>query len=311
MSGGRVSTGWRMALAVLRRLPQGLLSRGAGALADLPLPAPLRRPILGAFARLVGIDVEEAERPLPEYPSVNAFFVRRLRPDARPFPRDGDRVASPVDGVIGAIGAVADGHALQAKGRRYRVAGLLGDAQRAAAHAQSLFVTLYLSPRHYHRIHTPLPGRIVEARHHPGRLFPVNRPAIASIDDLFVVNERLVVHLESAVGPVAVVAVGAYNVGRISTAFDPAWSGADGGAVTNRGTPPPPLRRYAPGIEVDPGEEIMAFHLGSTVVLLLPPPLVLAPDVIEGAEVRAGAVLAALPPSGHTPSATPAQPRTP
>lgn len=294
-----VSLPWRATLALLDRLPQGLLSRAAGALADIPLPAPLRRPVLGTFARSVGIDVSEAARPLRDYGSVNEFFVRRLRAGARSFPTEPTVLASPVDGVVGQVGRVAEGRALQAKGRDYAVADLLLDPERAAAWSDGSFLTVYLSPRHYHRIHTPLPGRIVEARHLPGRLFPVNRPAVAAVDRLFAINERLVAHLDTAVGPVAVVAVGAYNVGRISAAFDPAWSGGSGTSVTNRGTPPPPLRRYDPGIEVAAGEEIMAFHLGSTVVLLLPSGLHIRPEVVEGLEVKAGSPLAGAAPHDH------------
>lgn len=299
---------WRALLAILGRLPQGLLSRAAGAAADLPIPTFLRRPVLGAFARAVGIDVGEAARTLAEYGSVNALFVRRLRAGARTFPDDPTLVASPVDGIVGAVGRIEHGRAIQAKGRSYDVADLLRDGRRAAAFEGGLFVTIYLSPRHYHRIHTPLPGRVVEARHVPGRLFPVNEPAVRWVEELFVVNERLVAHLETGLGPVALVAVGAYNVGRISAAFDPAWSGQAGASITNRGSPPPPRRTYDGGIGLAAGDEIMAFHLGSTVIVLTPPGCTPRPDVSAGLEVRAGRPLADPPPGPHTGPASPHPP---
>lgn len=283
---------WRAVLATLARLPQGLLSRAIGALADLPLPRIARRPILGGFARLVGIDVTEAAEPLVQYPSVNAFFVRRLRSGAREFPDDPRLLASPVDGVVGQVGRVVEGRAIQAKGRSYAVSDLLAEPGRAERFEGGLFLTIYLSPRHYHRIHTPLPGGITSARHVPGRLFPVNRPAVQWVDELFVVNERLIAHVESESGSVAVVAVGAYNVGRISAAFDPSWAGDVGTSLTNRGTPPPPSRSYDPPKRVGAGDEIMAFHLGSTVVLLTPPGFQRRPDVVPDTEVRAGQPLA-------------------
>lgn len=295
---------WRATLAVMRLLPQGLLSRAAGALADLPIPGFLRRPVLGGFARSVGIDLSEASRPLESYGSVNDLFVRRLREGVRSFPPGADRIASPVDGVVGQFGRIEAGRAVQAKGRDYAVADLIGDPDRVAPLEGGTFLTIYLSPRHYHRIHTPLPGTVVEARHVPGRLFPVNLPAVASVDQLFVVNERLVVHLDAEPGPVSVVAVGAYNVGRISAAFDPAWSGEAGTSVTNRGTPPPAHRRYTPGIDVARGEEIMAFHLGSTVVLLIPPTLHPAEHLASGLEVKVGQVLAVPAAEPHTSQST-------
>jgi phosphatidylserine decarboxylase len=221
---------------------------------------------------------------------VNAFFVRRLAPGARTFPDDATVIASPVDGIVGQVGRVRDETLIQAKGLHYRADHLLGED--ASAWEGGAFVTLYLSPRHYHRIHTPCPGRVLRARHVPGRLFPVNAPAVAHVPRLFVVNERLVAILETAVGPVPVVAVGAYNVGRISTAFDPEWAGGPGRSVTNRTGTLPRERSYGPGIARDAGAELMAFHLGSTVVLLLPPGLALAEGISPGMEVRAGTPLA-------------------
>jgi phosphatidylserine decarboxylase len=304
-----VSTRWRLILALLRRLPQGALSRLTGWLADRRLPRPLRGPVIGAFARGAGIDTSEAEAPPGDYPSVGAYFIRHLRPGARSWARSG--AASPVDGVVGAFGTIEPGGGtlLQAKGIRYTAAEILGE-EDASMWEGGRFLTIYLSPRHYHRIHTPLPARVRRARSIPGRLLPVNLPAVRSIPDLFPRNERLVVFLEPEAepgsggssaatilpGPVALVAVGAFNVGRISAAFDPGWH-------TNRPRrerPEPELRRYDQWVGT--GAELAAFHLGSTVVLLFapgpdgtpPPPF--APGIREGVEVRLGEALQEVPP---------------
>jgi phosphatidylserine decarboxylase len=236
--------------------------------------------------------MDEAEHPLGQYRSINELFVRRLRPGIHRWPGNPEVLASPVDGVLGELGQIRDGILVQAKGREYGVAELLGEAGNADVFRDGAFVTLYLSPRHYHRIHTPLPGVVRRARHVPGGLLPVNRPAVQSIERLFARNERLVATLETAVGRVEVVAVGAYNVGRISAAFDPSWSGTSRDWITNRTDPPPRERRYPRGIRVDEGDELMAFHLGSTVILLTEPGLVLEPGLRPGAEVRVGDVLA-------------------
>lgn len=307
---------WRVILAVLRRLPQGVLSRAFGWLADRRIPRPLRRPVLGGFARFTGILTDEAERPLAEYTSVNQLFVRRLRPGARSWPHRGDVLASPVDGVLGESGRIRDGTLIQAKGLEYTVEELLGpggdpdppeagegsresgtgagggEAVTAGTFFHGSFFTLYLAPRHYHRIHTPAPGTILRAFHVPGALLPVNPPTVARVEGLFARNERLAALMETAMGPLAVVAVGAYNVGRISTAFDPAWSGERRGWITNRRHPLPGERRYDPPVTVSAGDELMAFHLGSTVILLTRKPLELVSGVGPGREVRAGEILA-------------------
>lgn len=289
------SGAWRAILALLGRLPQAGLSRAFGRIADIPLPRGLRRPVLGIFANAVGVDLAEAERPLEDYGSLNEFFVRRLRPDARTWPNDPRIVGSPVDGITGQVGTIRDGKIVQAKGRWYSAADLLDDASEAERFDGGSFATLYLSPRHYHRIHSPTGGTIPAARHIPGALFPVNAPAVTHIPDLFARNERLVCYLDGPVGRVAIVAVGAYNVGRISAAFDPEWNAPTGKNrwVTNRPGARPETHTYTPPIHVDQGDEIMAFHLGSTVVLLFEPGrVVLDRDLQVGRPVRLGQAIA-------------------
>jgi phosphatidylserine decarboxylase len=280
-------------LALLARLPQPAMSRAFGRLADVQLPVPLRKPVLGTFARAVGIDLHEAERPLQEYETVDDFFVRRLRPGARSNPNDRSLLACPVDGVVGQLGTVNRGRALQAKGRSYSVAQLIDDTAEAERYDGGLFITLYLSPRHYHRIHSPCGDAVVAARHVPGALMPVNRAAVTSMDNLFPRNERMVCWIDGPLGRVAVVAIGAYNVGRISTAFDAEWAGPGRIGVTNRGKAAPETRCYDPPKTVAQGDEIMAFHLGSTLVMLVEPGRVeFLRDTRDGREVRVGEVLA-------------------
>jgi phosphatidylserine decarboxylase len=282
----------RAMLALLARLPQGALSRAFGRVADVPLPRPLRRPVLAAFANAVGAHTAEAELPLEEYGSLNRFFTRKLRPGAREWPRDPGVVASPVDGATGQVGTVREGRAIQAKGRWYSVGELLDDPAEGARFDGGAFVTIYLSPRDYHRIHAPCDGLVRLARHVPGALLPVNAPAVAHLPDLFARNERLVCYLDGPLGRVAVVAVGAYNVGRISAAFDPAWNAPPGRSawVTNRrGVLQGETKRYEPPVRVRRGDEIMTFHLGSTVVLLFEPGrLALEPGLRAEMQVRLG-----------------------
>lgn len=286
---------WRAALSLLRRLPQGALSRGFGRMADAPIPVRLRPAVLGAFARAVGADVTEAEQPLEAYPTLNRFFTRRLRPGARSWPSDPSAVASPVDGAVGQLGTIREGRLIQAKGRLYDVAQLLEDPGCAARYEGGAFITLYLSPRDYHRIHAPVAGEIREARHVPGALLPVNAPSVAHMADLFARNERLMCHIDGPLGRTAVVAVGAYNVGRISAAFDAGWNAAPGESawVTNRRGLQSAVRRYDPPIPVRQGDEVMTFHLGSTVVLVFEPGRVeLLPSLRPGGPVRLGMPIA-------------------
>ncbi|MGH7469311.1 MAG: archaetidylserine decarboxylase [Longimicrobiales bacterium] len=282
------SAKWRAILRLLKRLPQAGLSRGFGRVADTPIPAPLRKQVFGAVVAALGIDLDEAELPLEEYRTINELFVRKLKPGVRTWPTDAQVVASPVDGIIGHSGIIENGLILQAKGRYYSPAELLDDAEQAKRFDGGAFLTIYLSPRHYHRIHAPTPGVIPRARHVPGALLPVNDAAVVLVDRLFARNERLICYVEGAAGQIAIVAVGAYNVGRISAAFDPHWSGQASPGVTNRKGALPETHVYDPPRPVATGAEIMAFHLGSTVVLLVEKRGNHLSALTPGAEVRLG-----------------------
>lgn len=238
------------------------------------------------------MDLTEAAAPVDSYRTASELFTRRLEPGIRIWPESAAVAGSPVDGVVGQSGAIEEGRALQAKGRWYTVAELLDDEKMAGRFAQGSYLTIYLSPRHYHRIHAPVSGQLSRARHVPGRLLPVNRPATRLVGRLFPRNERLVAYVEGtaseAAGPpdradgmVAVVAVGAFNVGRITAAFDETL-------VTNRRGARSETRLYQPPVAVDRGDELMTFHLGSTVVLLFERGVRLEPRE-PGSEILLGA----------------------
>lgn len=283
--------GARAMLGVLKRVPQGALSRAFGRMADVHLPRPLRRPVLGGFARFVGADVSEAAEGLETFPTLNRFFTRELKPGARAWPGDPRVAASPVDGAVGQAGRVTAGRLIQAKGRDYSLRDLLDEDGQWERFEGGSFATLYLSPKDYHRIHAPCGGAIPRARHVPGALLPVNVPAVMHVPDLFARNERLLCYVDGPLGRVAVVAVGAYNVGRISAAFDREWNAAPGadGWVTNRRGMQAQSKVYDPPVPVRQGDHIMTFHLGSTVVLVFEPGRVdLSPSLTPNAPVRLG-----------------------
>ena len=257
-----------------------LLSRITGRLSDLRLPRSLLVPAIRAYARAYGVDLEEAALPPSAYPTFGAFFTRRLREGARPIDPASGVLVSPSDSRLSAIGRVPDdGRLEQVKGQSYGIDALLGSEDDAARFRAGHHATLYLSPAMYHRVHSPVDGEVVAWRYVPGRLFPVNAAGVRSVPGLFTRNERVVVLLETAAhGPVAIVLVGAANVGRISLAF------AD--LVTNRGHAPG-VFRPTPAIPIRRGDEIGTFNLGSTVVLLVADPG-LVPAAKAGDLVRVG-----------------------
>lgn len=227
---------------------------------------PWKNALIRLFMRRYRVDLSQAERGEPEaYRSFNDFFTRSLKPDARPIAADG--LASPVDGVISAVGAAADNQLLQAKGKTYSLEDLFaGDEEQARPYRNGPFITLYLSPRDYHRVHMPADGALRAMLYAPGRLFSVNAAATGRIDNLFARNERVIATFASPLGMLAVVLVGALFV----SAMELAWHGP---------VAPPGRRRTrqwrydegAKGMAFRRGEEIGRFNMGSTVILLAEP----------------------------------------
>lgn len=251
----------------LERLAAGtvsspVLSRLTGRLADLEVPAGMLQPLLRAYARFYGVDLAEAAEPLEAHRTFNGFFTRRLKEGLRPLPEDASVVVSPSDSLLTSIGPVpADGRLEQVKGRTYALDELLGSSEEAARFRGGVQATLYLSPSMYHRVHAPLEAQVRAWTYRPGRLYPVNAMSVRRVDRLFARNERVAIFLESeAYGSVALVMVGAANVGRMSLAFAP--------LVTNTGAPSGTFRPSSE-TRLRRGAELGVFNLGSTVVLLL------------------------------------------
>ena len=284
----------RLLILFLSVLPKHGMSRVAGRVANLPVPWPLRPFVYRAFARIFGADLDEVELPLSSYGSVNAFFTRQLKPGLRPVAANA--IVSPVDGTVGAYGPVAGDVLVQAKGRTYSLAALVGEEVLAEAMNGGTFATLYLAPKDYHRIHVPLDGDVVAATYIPGELWPVNVHAVAHVADLFAVNERIVVTIRGrAGGTMAVVLVGATMVGTTRVAFDDLHTNARRREVQRR--------TYDPPLPVKAGGPLGHFEFGSTVILVCSADAGAIGPLETGETLRMGQWLGPIAP-GSTPRAS-------
>jgi phosphatidylserine decarboxylase len=250
--------------------------------------APFKAAFITTFMRLFKVNMAEAVESDPlAYEHFNAFFTRAMRPEARPIPADPALLACPVDGTVSQVGVIDHGLIFQAKGHSYTAEQLLGGSR---AHAEPFhhgaFATLDLAPSNYHRIHMPVEGTLREMVHVPGRLFSVNPATARTIPRLFARNERVVAIFDTAVGPMAVVMVGAVFVASIETV----WAGEV--------TPPAGrvVRQWHYGAEAPSfrkGEEIGRFNMGSTVIVLFGKDAVTwAPEFVHGAGICMGQPLA-------------------
>ena len=251
-------------MALIERLPRKQFGRSVRQVVGWTGGGPIPRLAVKWFAGHYGVNLDEAELPLGEYPNLHSFFTRKLKVGARPVDMGSDVVVSPVDGVISEHGEIRDGQLTQVKGKTYPLVGLMGGEAEAAPFQGGTWLTIYLSPRHYHRIHSPVDGDIVRYDHIPGELWPVNEPSVRSVPELFCVNERLTTFVKlRGGGEVAVIKVGAVGVGHISLSY------AD--CRTNLPGQSRQIHVFDPPIPVVRGGELGSFELGSTVVLVFPP----------------------------------------
>jgi phosphatidylserine decarboxylase len=271
--------------------PQILISRLAGRLAQCRTPS-LKNAGIARFIERYGVNMQEAAQPdYRAYENFNAFFTRALKPGMRPLDATPGAVLCPADGAISQLGAIESGRIFQAKGHAFSATELLGgDEARAQPFMHGSFATIYLSPRDYHRVHMPVAGTLRETVYVPGRLFSVNPLTARNVPRLFARNERIACLFDTAIGPMAVVLVGAMIVGSMETVWD--------GRVAPH-APRVESKAFEGGaVRLERGAEMGRFLLGSTVVLLFgPQALAWNASLGAAAAVRMGQALGVSGPS--------------
>ncbi|ETX03052.1 MAG: phosphatidylserine decarboxylase [Candidatus Entotheonella gemina] len=276
----------RLFIALQYMLPQHGLSRLVGRLANCPWPM-CKTPLIRWFARHYQVNMEEAARPeLEDYASFNDFFTRTLKPGARPIAATPDHLVCPADGVISQFGRIETGRIFQAKGSMYHVHELLANDVLAKSFEHGQYMTVYLSPKDYHRVHMPLDGTLTDMLYVPGRLFSVNQITAKHVPRLFARNERVVAVFDTRYGKMALVLVGAMIVASIETV----WAGQ---VAPQSGRMQHICYSNSDMPRLHKGDEMGRFQLGSTVVMLLAnPELQWQNNLANGMRVRMGQALA-------------------
>lgn len=199
--------------------------------------------LIPPFSKVYKIDLKEMEFPLHRYDSLHHFFTRTLKQDARIVDKSRNILVSPVDGVVSQYGSIKDVNKLNIKKKDLYILELLGSKIKADKYKEGKYVIFYLSPRNYHRIHSPVKGRIKNSWTLGGKSYPVNKFGLKYGVRPLSTNYRKITELETENKDVAIVKVGALNVNSIHPTY---------------------LKK-----EVERGNEIAYFSFGSTVILLV------------------------------------------
>ena len=208
---------------------------------------PLTRRKIAKFVSQHQIDLKEIELPLESYPSFNAFFSRKLKPNARPFIPDSDIFCAPGDGKVLVYPQLTEHTRIPVKGASITLESLLASEVAAQTYYDGSALILRLAPYDYHRFHFPDKGKVSPARYISGQYHSVNPIALSKIPHIYCLNKRAITDFYSQnFGHIAYIEIGAITIGSI-------------------------MQTHKPGI-VTKGQEKGYFQYGgSTLVLLFEP----------------------------------------
>jgi len=201
------------------------------------------------FMRHYQIQLNEYSRKnINEYKSFNDFFTRELSLNNRPIAENAKLIISPVDGTVAQFGSIKLGRLMQVKGINYQLDEFLNHHKDLIKiYENGFFMSIYLAPYNYHRVHLPYEGTLVSAEMVSGKTHRVDQKALKTIKNLYVENQRLISNFENNLFNFSLIMVAALNVSSMSIT-----SKSDGTKFYEK------------------AEEFGRFNLGSTVVILFP-----------------------------------------
>jgi len=236
-----------------------ILSSGFGKFASKEFPSIVQHIINASYVKLMGLDMSEFRKPCT-YKTLNKLFTRAFE-TPRSVPKDKSKLISGVDALITDAGTIVDGKAYQIKGMSYDIEELFGEYHKDTVQKVDggEFINFYLSPKDYHRYHTPMDLQVLSLTHVPGKLYPVNFPLLRNKKDLFIENERVILECKDEKGRCHIlVLVGALNVGKMIVTFEP-------NIQTNSHIREPQHYEYE-DFWLERGEMFGWFEMGSTIL---------------------------------------------
>lgn len=174
------------------------------------------------FIRKYGVDTSEFEKEVASFESFNDFFIRKLKPEARPIASDDEVATIPADGRFLAFPNIDKADGFMVKGNKFDLTELLQNETLASRYSQGAMVIGRLCPTDYHRFHFPCDGMPSEPELINGWLYSVNPIALKKNCRIFTQNKRCYTLIETkCFGTVLMMEVGATNVGTIIQTYQP------------------------------------------------------------------------------------------
>ncbi len=247
--------------------------------ASKEFPKPIQNFINKSYVNILGLDMSEFESPT-SYKTLNQLFTRALK-NPRTFDESQNNFICVADSYVSAQGKILNDIALQIKGMQYSIERLFTpyvDKENIDRIKDGDFMNFYLSPRDYHRYHSPYDAKVTKLIYVPGKLYPVNFTYLNKQDELFVENERVILECVTNDNKLFYMAyIGALNVGKMVFDFEPR-------IATNEGAREIEVIEYE-NLFIKKGECLGHFKMGSTVLVFWEKDMVDLKD-LEDTKVR-------------------------
>lgn len=209
---------------------------------------PLTKRKVAPFIEKYGVDSKEFLKPVGAFTSFDDFFIRKLKPNARPIASEKKRAVIPADGRYLFYPRLDQADGFVVKGKRFDLKSLLQNAELASRYSKGSMVMARLCPVDYHRFHFPCDGIPGESACLNGWLYSVNPIALRQNVEIFTENKRTLCPFQTeSFGEVLLMEIGATNVGSI-------------------------IQTYSPSKKVYKGDEKGYFSFGASALILLFPP---------------------------------------
>lgn len=222
----------------------------------------LSRKLIPSFIKVFKINESEIEKNISEYNSLHEFFVRTLKKDARQINEDSTSVVSPVDGYVEDMGIITEEKNILVKGQHFSIRKMLGNDQAFEKYIDGVFIIIYLSPKDYHRIHSPVTGKVISQWELGGKSYPVNKWGLKYGRSPLSENYRKISEIDCDGGHVVLAKVGALLINSVT--------------LTHKND------------FLEKGDEIGYFSFGSTVILLFEKDSFAANYSIQNQSVKMG-----------------------
>lgn len=239
------------------RIPRRMFTRLMGWFSQIE--SPVLTSISIYIWKLFADDLDLSEAKESRFDSLQACFIRELKPGARHINQTESVVISPCDAIIGECGKIEGTTIYQAKGFPYELSDLIPDKQLQEKYRNGIYVTLRLKSSMYHRFHAPIDSNVKQVTYISGDTWNVNPIALKRIEKLYCKNERAVIQLHTddekkniTLVPVAAILVASMKFNCLQTTLDLKYTGPN---------------QLDCDASYQKGDELGYFQHGSTIIL--------------------------------------------